>query len=570
MGLVAGQGATAAPAPWPRMTGAGWRGRPGCAGPNRRVGCAVGLGLLALMLVAAAGSVHAEDRPGLKPCRLEGVEHGALCGRISRPLDPAQPAGLSIDVHFAVLPALARNRKPDPVFFLAGGPGQSALELAGVINRMMARLGNRRDLVLVDQRGTGQSAPLRCAEQSPAATPLADLLDPARQRQRLAQCLQQLQALPYGDLRHYTTPVAVQDLNAVRQQLSAERVNLVGASYGTRVALEYMRQFPQATRRVVIDGVAPPDMVLPASFSTDSQVALEQVLAACEGESACRLRFPSLRADWGQLLNSLPRSFNVSHPLTGTPEALLLTRDTLLSLVRTPLYAPALAAALPAALHEATQGRLQALVALASALGGGRSRRGQIFEGMHFAVVCSEDVPRLAAATDVPGADFGGGFAQQYQQLCQGWPRAVVPPAFYTLPVANGATLVLSGGADPATPPRHGQRVAQALGPLAQHQVVAQASHGVLSLPCMRDVVFRFIDADRDDLALKVDRSCADRVPRPAAFLPPAAVAHPAAPAPGPGPGHRRAPDLAPQPGIPPLQQRAKQSAQPGAESVSP
>jgi pimeloyl-ACP methyl ester carboxylesterase len=486
-------------------------------------------GAVALALGAAAPLPASADesRPGLTPCRLEGVAHGALCGSVRRALDPAAPGGPVIEVHFAVLPALARNRKPDPVFFFAGGPGQSALELAGTVSRLLARLGTRRDLVLIDQRGTGRSAPLRCAELPPN-TALAETLEPARQMQRYAECLQQLQALPHGDLRHYTTWVAVQDADAVRQALGAERINLVGGSYGTRAVLEYQRQFPQATRRAVIDGVAPPDMVLPASISADSQAALDRVFAACAGEAACAARFPTLRSDWKAMLNSLPREFTVAHPLTGVIERLTLGRDALLSLVRSSLYLPALASALPAALHEAARGRLEPLAALATAMAGGGRRSGQLYEGMHFAVVCSEDLPRLAASDETPGADFGPGFAQQYRRVCSGWPQGAVPADFYKLPRARHATLVLSGGADPATPPRHGLRVAQALGEMARHQVVAQAGHGVMSLPCMRDVLYRFIDADTDAEALQVDTACAARVPQPPAYLPPRGASGPA------------------------------------------
>jgi pimeloyl-ACP methyl ester carboxylesterase len=477
---------------------------------------------LAGLLVAAqlpAQAAGTDPRPGVQPCRIAGVEHGALCGSLRRPLDPAQPTGPSIELHFAVLPALARNRKPDPVFFFAGGPGQSALELAGTISRLLARVSYRRDIVLIDQRGTGQSAPLRCDEQPPA-TPLAHSVDPARQMQRYRQCLQQLKALPHGDLRHYTTWVAMQDADAVRLHLGVEQINLVGGSYGTRAVLEYMRQFPQATRRAVLDGAAPPDMVLPAAFSIDNQAALETALSACEAETACQQRYPRLRADWLALLKSLPRDFVVAHPLTGAKEPLTLGREALLSLVRSPLYVPALAAALPAVLHEAAQGRVDPLVALGNAGASSNSRRGQLFEGMHFSVVCSEDLPRLGAATDLPGTDFGPVFAEQYQKVCAEWPRGPVPAAFYTVPVVRSATLVLSGGADPATPPRHGQRVTQALGAWARHQVVAHAGHGVLALLCMRDALFRFIDADTDAEALQVDTGCADRVPRPPAFLP--------------------------------------------------
>ena len=490
-------------------------------------------GMRALILIALAGAVAlaltgpglaAETRPGLKPCRLPGLEHDAWCGVLSRPLDPAQPGGTRIDVHYAVLPALARNRKPDPVLFFAGGPGQSAMELAGPVSRLLARLAYRRDVVLIDQRGTGRSAPLQCPEVPPAA-PLAETTDPARQLARIKACLVQLQTLPHGDLRHYTTPVAMQDAEAVRQALGAAQLNVVGGSYGTRAALEYMRQFPAAVRRAVIDGVAPPDMVMPAAMSTDAQRALDLVLAACKAEPACQRRWPALATDWQSLLASLPRQVTVLHPLSGEPERLTITRELLLGLVRAPLYAPALAAALPLAVSEAAQGRFGALLGLASAMGGRSTAR--LSEGLHYAVVCAEDLPLLAHATDAPGADFGSEAAATYQKVCAMGPRGAVPAAFYQLPAAPAATLVLSGGADPVTPPRHGARVVQALGAKARHVVVPQAGHGVMGLACMRDVLFRFIDAPTDDEALKVDTSCADAMPRPGAFVPPGREAAP-------------------------------------------
>ena len=474
-----------------------------------------GTALLALLLHAPAQA--AETRPGLKPCRLQGVEHEAWCGQLRRPLDPAQPQGTQIDIQYAVLPALARNRKPDPVMFFAGGPGQSAMALAGTVSRMLARLGNRRDIVLIDQRGTGRSAPLLCKEPLPTAA-MADGVDPARQIARLQACQSELQKLPYGDLRHFTTWVAMQDADAVRQVLGATTVNLVGGSYGTRAALDYLRQFPQAVRRVVIDGVAPPDMVLPASFSTDNQAALDATFSACEADATCRQRHPSLRADWQRLLASLPREVRVLHPVTGTPERLNITRDWVLGLARVPLYAPILASALPQALAEAAQGRFEALVGLATAIGRGRNT--QLAEGMHFSVVCAEDLPGLAQASDMPGVDYGDSFAAQYRRVCATWPRGTVPAQFYKMAPTPVAALLLSGGADPVTPPRHGERVAMALGAKARHVVVPQAGHGVMSLGCMRDVIFRFIDADTDEAALKLDADCARQIPRPAPFAP--------------------------------------------------
>ena len=483
--------------------------------------------LLLFVLVATPSAQAAEAPAGMKACRLAGVEHDAWCGVLKRPLNPAEPQGRQIDLHYAVLPALARNKQPDPVFFFAGGPGQSAMGLAGSVSRLMARVSNRRDLVLIDQRGTGRSAPLACDQEAPTR-PLAESADPARQLAQMRVCRAKLERLPHGDLRRFTTTIAMQDADAVRQALGATRVNLVGGSYGTRAALEYMRQFPQAVRRVVIDGVAPPDMVLPASFSMDGQHAFDTMLAACEADPACKARYPALRADWASLLRSLPRQVTVAHPVTGVPETFALTRDMLLGMVRLPLYAPALASALPLAISEGAQGRLAPLLGVAGAMLGRRSSA--LAAGMHYSVMCAEDWPRLAQASDAPGADFGRASAEQYAQVCTEWPRGDVPAAFYTVPSAPAATLLLSGGADPATPPRHGQRMAEALGAKARHVVVAQAGHGVMGLGCMRDVVFRFIDAASDEAALKVDADCASAIPRPLAFIP---VAVPDTPASG-------------------------------------
>ena len=469
-----------------------------------------------------ASSAPAAGQTLLKPCRLKGLEHEARCGVVKRPLDPTQPQGPQIDVHFAVLPALARHKKEDPVFFFAGGPGQSAMALAGTLARPLARLTNRRDVVLIDQRGTGRSAPLQCAEPSPLQ-PLREMANPAAQAPRLRECRAALQKLPHGDLRQYTTSIAMADAEAVRQALGAPPVNLVGGSYGTRAALEYLRQFPQAVRRVVIDGVAPPDMVLPASFSTDAQAALDALFAACQAEPACAKAHPQLRERWAALLKSLPREVSVAHPITGREERLTLTRELVTGLVRPPLYAPLLASALPHAVEEAAQGRFTPLLGLTSAMAGGRGSPLRLAEGMHFSVICAEDFPRLQAGVSVdrPGADFGNDFADMYRRVCDGWPQGAVPEAFYQVPRAPAPVLVLSGGLDPVTPPRHGQRVAQVLGPQARHVVVPNAGHGLMLQGCLRDVVFRFIDAPDAAAALQVDGGCAEKMPRPPAFMPP-------------------------------------------------
>lgn len=478
-------------------------------------------GLLLAAVMAVLGSGGAQAASPTKPCRIEGAPNELQCGMVKRALDPARPDGVQIEVHYLVVPAMARNKQPDPVLMLAGGPGQSAIDIAPLVLPRLARLNNRRDLVFIDQRGTGRSAPLQCAEES--KLPVKEALDPAAQARRLEQCRGQLSRLPYGDLRFFTTSIAMQDMEAVRAALGAPQWNLVGGSYGTRAALEYLRQYPAQVRRTVIDGVAPPDMVLPASFSTDGQAALDAVFRACEKDGqGCARQYPQLRGEWAALLQSLPRAISISHPLTGAPEQFTLNRETLLRSVRAPLYMPAMAAALPAAIHAAAQGRFEGLMGLSGSLGSGKAAR--LAAGMHFSVVCAEDVPRLAASGDKPGADFGNTDAQLYQQACKTWPRGAVPAAFYGVPPAPSPVLVLSGGADPVTPPRHGERVAQALGAknpaLVQHIVVPEAGHGVMGVGCMREVLFRFIDAKLDATALPQDASCATKIPRPTVFVP--------------------------------------------------
>uniref|UniRef100_UPI001843B078 alpha/beta hydrolase n=1 Tax=Ramlibacter sp. TaxID=1917967 RepID=UPI001843B078 len=420
------------------------------------------------------------------------------------------------EVHYAVSPATARRKWPTPVVLLAGGPGLGGIDSAPGVLGILRRVNQRRDIVFVDQRGTGRSAPLVCDDGG--QRPLAAQADLNLQVAEAAACRERLRKLPYGDLALFTTPYATQDLEALRIQLGAAKIDLVGTSYGTRAALDYLRQFPGAVRRTVLDGVIGPDTLQPLSFSTDGQRALDALLLACEQEAACQERYPQLRRRWADLLVGLPRELVARHPLTGQPERFTATRAMVLVAVRGALYSPAVAAALPFAIDEAAQGRFEPLVGLKDMA----SPRGAASPamGMHYSVVCGEDVPRLAASADKPGADFGTDFARFYEQVCAEWPRRPMPPAFYTVPRAASPVLALSGGLDPATAPRHAEAVVKALGPKARHLVVANAGHGVLAVGCLRDVAFRFIDADDDAAALAADAACANAVPRPPAFRP--------------------------------------------------
>jgi pimeloyl-ACP methyl ester carboxylesterase len=467
---------------------------------------------------AASAACAASAAPTATPlalhsCRLAGLDHDAQCGVLERPLDPARPEGTRIDLHVVVIPALARQKLPDPVFFFAGGPGQSAIGLAGTIEHLASRLAARRDLVLIDQRGTGHSAPLQCDVPSPDEG-LARALDRSRQVAGLDACRTSLQKLPWGDLRSYTTSIAMADADAVRVALGAAQVDLIGISYGTRAALEYLRVYPRHVRRVVIDGVAPPDMVLPESDDIDGEAAMQALFRDCAAEKACAQAHPALARAWQALMASLPKAVDLADPVTGQPRHFTLTTEALRSLVHSPLYSPALGAMLPHAIDEAAAGRFGPLVALSSSTGGLPT---DLSEGQHFSVICAEDVPRMAPASG-PASDQGA--QGLYRAVCAHWPRGDVPAAFYTIPKSDSAVLLLSGGLDPVTPPRHAERVAKALGPKARSVIVPNNGHNVTAIACMRDAVFHFVDAATDAQALAVDMACAAKVPRPLAFVP--------------------------------------------------
>lgn len=472
---------------------------------------------LALVLGVAVGPVlAATDAVSplvLHTCRLTGLEHDAQCGVLKRPLDPARPQGTQIDLHVAVIPALARQKLPDPVFLFAGGPGQSAIGLAGTFERLVSRLAARRDLVLIDQRGTGHSAPLQCDVPDPDEG-LARALDRSRAVAALDACRARLQQLPWGDLRFYSTVIAMADADAVRAALGADKVDLLGISYGTRAALEYLRAYPQHVRRTVIDGVAPPDMVLPLSDDVDAQSALQALFRDCAAEKACAAAHPALAQRWQALQASLPRAIDVADPVTGRPLHATITAEVVRTLVHAPLYNPALGAMLPYAIDEAADGRFAPLIALSASVG---ARPTDMSEGQHFSVICAEDAPRLPPAS---GPESDAGAQGLYRAVCAHWPRADVPAAFYNIPTSASPVLLLSGGLDPVTPPRHAERVAKALGPNARSVVVANNGHNVTAIACMRDAVFRYVDAATDAAAQAVDMSCAAKVPRPLAFQP--------------------------------------------------
>lgn len=491
----------------------------------------------AVAALGACGSRHDAAQPGasLGACRVDGIAREMRCGQIEVPENPDRPDARKLTIHFTVAPASATHRADDAIFVIAGGPGQSAQSVAGMVLPLFESLNARRDVVFIDQRGTGASAPLDCRTPH-EAEPLADAFDTDQTVARLHACRDKLSAQGI-DLAQYATWIAVGDFDRVRATLGYASVDLWGASYGTRAALEYARQFPSRVRTLVLDGVAPAAMILPASFAQDTDAALDAWAQACAADAHCRARTPDLRASVDALLAraATQPEITVVDPLDGRPNRVPLTREAVIGLLRAPMYVPAAGAVLPYALAQAGNGDYSALAATAAMLGG-VTQQG-FSEGMHFSVICAEDLPRADATVRaaIASTRIGTTLLDQYARICAGWPVRPVPAAFYAPPKIDAPVLMLSGGIDPATPPRHAQALMPGL-PHALHVVAAHRGHGQSGQACGPELIRQFI-ATASFADLNTD--CLTDAPMPSLFAPPGATApavQEAQPAPAPVP----------------------------------
>jgi pimeloyl-ACP methyl ester carboxylesterase len=457
---------------------------------------------------------------GLKACRIHGIDTEVLCGELSVPEQripvPAHP-GRTISIHFALIPALARGKHLDPIFVLAGGPGQAATSVGGLVLPLFSRLNRERDIVLVDQRGTGGSNPLQCNNADDPDNAALDL-DPKAQTLRLAGCAAELKAKG-NDLTQYTTPIAVRDLDEIRAHLRYPTINLWGASYGTRVALEYLREFGAHVRTATLDGVAPASMKLPISGALDADQALDRLIADCHADDPCNQRVPNLASRVDGLfarLSTGAAKAEVILPRTGQRQSVEISRAVVSGWVRAPLYSPLTASLIPDLVVRAGQGDFSPLLAASLAVTGDVTD--DLSFGMHLSVICSEDMSIITPAdiSSLAATRFGESFFEQYRALCAQWPVGALPATYFEPVKSDVPVLLLSGGIDPATPPRHAEKVALTLSH-ARHLIAPNLGHGISLQGCGPDLVDQFIRG-ADPGAL--DGACLKSIPRPPFFAP--------------------------------------------------
>ncbi len=468
-----------------------------------------------LLLLSSCSSLRktsAIDR--LQPCTsAEGPSDG-YCGTLDVWEDRAAKTGRKISLKIVVLPALKQKFAPDPVFFLAGGPGQGAADLAGQLQEPFRTFEMDRDLVFVDQRGTGKSNPLEC---KPTKGEQEDDEDSSIVG-HLRTCLDSLKRK--ADLTKYTTPIAMDDLDDVRQFLGYSKINLFGVSYGTRAAIVYARRHAASTRSVILDSVAPTDMRLPLYMARDGQRALDLLFRECEKDNGCNQRFPNLRERLKTLLNRLdahPQHIRFVHPRTGLEKELDVKRLTVGSILFASLYSPETASLVPLLIDEAEKGNFTGMLALGAAYD---PLSNSMAMGMHFSVVCSEDAPQIEPGDverETAGTFLGPAMAELRLKPCEFWPRGEVARAYFENAPSDLPALILSGDLDPITPAVWGRQIASQW-KNSRQIVVPGTGHGAWQSKCVIKLMSQFLNAGS---AANLDASCVEHVKRPPFFLGP-------------------------------------------------
>jgi pimeloyl-ACP methyl ester carboxylesterase len=461
--------------------------------------------------VATSGQRKLGSLP-FQPCSLKltgsvtSVE--AHCGKLAVAENRADPEGRKIELALAFIPA-SGDAEPDPIFMIAGGPGQSALESYPSLHGAFADLRRTRNVLLLDARGTGGSHPLVCRDSEGRAN-LTEGTDESTETARAfaQRCADTLSA--DADLRFYTTSEHIDDIDAVRQAAGVEQINLIGISYGTRVAQQYAARYPAHTRAVVLDSVVPNELVLGAEHARNLEDALDAHFSRCAESEACTTGMGDLRSSLNALKAKLEAgdlaAVRFRDARNGTWREAVPNAGHLAILLRMYAYAPATAATLPFLLNEAAAGHYAAMLAQAELIAGSMSE--QIYHGMQLSVMCAEDVDELEPNPADADTVLGNSLIEFSKAQCAVWPKGQRDPAFRQPLAGDVPVLALSGEFDPVTPPRYGDAVIEHL-PNGRHLVLKGQGHSVVGLGCAPKLFAQFIEtADAKGL----DASCLDRL----------------------------------------------------------
>lgn len=459
--------------------------------------------LLSANLALAAQPARFQNK--LAPCHSSGVEEEVLCGTHDVYENRAANSGRKISLHIVVLPAKSSEIAPDPLVFLAGGGVAPATRYAGYFNKAFADLNQHRDIVLIDQRGTGGSNALQC-DNLPAETTDPLYRDKPRLIEAVNACRKQLESK--ADLRYYTTHFAMDDLDEVRDWLGYQKLNLYGVSYGTQAAMVYVRQHGERVRSIVLHGVLPLDESIWLDSPRSSQQALENVFATCAQQENCHKAFPDFQKEFSALLKQLadkPVKVKVVDPDTKTEVEVPIDSNILRIFASRSLFSAERIYALPFLIHSAYSGNYQPIAESLAP-----KDDSPIPKGIYFSIVCSEelqfDPAALPAAT--AGTFIGDLLLGRDVLACTQWTRGLLPKDFWTPVRSDIPALVMNGALDHVTPPRYGEHVAQFL-TNSKRLVLPVRGHNDTD-PCVASIVESFITAGSPQ---NLDTTCLDKTP---------------------------------------------------------
>ena len=453
-----------------------------------RLGAYTLLPLVAALLLFALPTWASDNTATDDSCYVDGLSDRLRCGFVKVPENYDEPNGKQIQVHYAVLPAIKPSFTKEALLAIAGGPGQSAIENAASFDHIFTKVRQQRDILLIDQRGTGQSNLLQClGEGFEGALALNENdLDVTVETQK---CFDAIDA----DVTQYGSETALKDFEAVRAHLGYDKLHLYGISYGTRMAQLYMRHYPQVLATVTLDGVVPMQQsVLHIGDAIDR--AIDLLLDDCSNNELCHRQFDKLEQELNQvntLLEQGPVISQTRDPLTNEPTQLTMTRVKFMSAIRMALYSASVRALLPHAIHQAAQGNYQSIMGLYALTVNSTG----IAAGMHASVVCGEDWQRFGKDERQRAQQnyFAREMLDGFDKTCPIWNIPAVADSFSAPIDSNIPTLVLSGQIDPATPPSWGEMAMEKL-TNAKHFIAPYATHGVAYQSCANDLVAQLVN----------------------------------------------------------------------------
>jgi len=445
-----------------------------------------------------------KGRVAFEPCRAASDAIEALCSRYEVFENRQTGAGRRIALNVMIIPAATATPDPDPLFALAGGPGQSATD-AFPLAAYVRAIAEQRDVVLVDQRGTGKSNLLDCALQS-LDNPQEVLGEPYS-LDKIRAC--RADSDRKADTSQYTTSIAADDLDEVRAALGYDRINVLGGSYGSKAALVYLRRHGEHVRTLTLEAIAPPDFLIPLPFAKGVQAAVGGVIGLCEADAACHAAYPDLRQQYRAIVTRLTEKvaeFDVRN------QHVTLSKDMFVSKLRSVLYLPQFISVFPLIVQRAYAGDWTTYAAvvmqLASLLDGAVAR------GASFAAICAEDVPAITPAltgSATGGTDLGDWQARRFEEYCKAWGTAgSVPKDFYEPVRSKVPALLISGALDPGTPPEFARAAASSL-PNGRLITIKQGTHGTGSA-CVDGLITEFVKRGSPK---DLDASCVDQIHLP-------------------------------------------------------